>query len=72
MEMYEMGPDSRPNTKNASPDLVRGDSRANGIEMPRGMAVKKKKWKRSVNHRVLQYGKASELYSWGQPKFKSE
>ena len=42
MEMYEMGPDSRPNTKNASPDLVRGDSRANGIGMPPGMAVKKK------------------------------
>ena len=42
MEKYEMGPDSHPNTKNASPDLVRGDSRANGIGMPPGMAVKQK------------------------------
>ena len=40
--MYEMGPDSRPNTKNANRDLVRDDSRANGIGMPPGMAVKQK------------------------------
>ena len=50
MEMYEMGPDSRPNTKSANPDLVRGDLRANGIGMPPGMAVKVK---RTVNYIVL-------------------
>ena len=48
MEMYEMGPDSRPNTKSVNPDLVRGDLRANGIGMPPGMAVKVK---RTVNYR---------------------
>ena len=40
MEMYEMGPDSRLDIKNANPDWVRGDLRANGIGMPPGMAVK--------------------------------
>ena len=40
--MYEMGPDSRPNTKSANPDLVRDDLKANGIGMPPGMAAKQK------------------------------